>query len=291
MQSAEASSSCHPSSPPTSPIAGWSWCKTLSSRPPASASRSPRTSSTSLPAATTRQGWVDGQSKGEYGTCAIQSWFCRSFPSPPSLQYQVRVYDVNQLSLKFERHLNAEIVDFQILSEDYSKAVFLCDDRRLDFHAKFGSYHKTRVPRAGRCLTYSHPTAELFVAGSAPEIWRLSLEEGRFMAPMPAASPGVNALGLSPAHGLLAAAGEEGLLECYDPRVRASVGSLEAARAAGADGQGLTALRFDDSGMHVAVGTSGGLVAVFDLRSQVRGWETGGGRPGGVSGGPGSSTT
>uniref|UniRef100_A0A1D2A8K0 Uncharacterized protein n=1 Tax=Auxenochlorella protothecoides TaxID=3075 RepID=A0A1D2A8K0_AUXPR len=195
---------------------------------------------------------------------ADQQYIFASGYHPP----RVRVYDVNQLSLKFERHLNAEIVDFQILSEDYSKAVFLCDDRRLDFHAKFGSYHKTRVPRAGRCLTYSHPTAELFVAGSAPEIWRLSLEEGRFMAPMPAASPGVNALGLSPAHGLLAAAGEEGLLECYDPRVRASVGSLEAARAAGADGQGLTALRFDDSGMHVAVGTSGGLVAVFDLRSQ-----------------------
>lgn len=43
---------------------------------------------------------------------------------------QMRCYDVSQLSMKFDRHLDAEIVDFQILSEDYSKAVFLCADRR-----------------------------------------------------------------------------------------------------------------------------------------------------------------
>jgi hypothetical protein len=33
-------------------------------------------------------------------------------------------------------------------------------------------------------------------------------------------------------------------------------------------GEALTALRFDDSGLHVAVGTSNGLVALFDLRAR-----------------------
>ena len=32
-------------------------------------------------------------------------------------------------------------------------------------------------------------------------------------------------------------------------------------------GDGLTAVRFDDAGLHAAVGTSGGRVALFDLRS------------------------
>lgn len=41
----------------------------------------------------------------------------------------------------------------QILSEDYSKAVFLCADRTLCFHARFGSYHKTRVPRCDEPTT------------------------------------------------------------------------------------------------------------------------------------------
>lgn len=42
------------------------------------------------------------------------------------------------------------------------------------------------------------------------------------------------------------------------------------ALTAGCSGQALTALRFDDSGMHLAVGTNNGRVALFDLRSQVR---------------------
>lgn len=141
--------------------------------------------------------------------------------------------------------------------------------RSLCFHARFGAYYKTRVPKFGRDLAYCPFSAELLVAGSAPEVYRLNLAEGRFLAPLQCRSPGVNACGISPAHGLLACAGEDGGLECFDLRARDSLGRLDAAAAAGGAGQGLTALRFDDSGMHVAVGTSGGLVAIFDLRSQV----------------------
>ncbi|PSC72487.1 Nucleolar 10 [Micractinium conductrix] len=181
---------------------------------------------------------------------------------------QMRCYDVSQLSMKFDRHLDSEIVDFQILSEDYSKAVFLCADRSLSFHARFGAYYKTRVPKFGRDLAYCPFSAELLVAASAPEVYRLNLEEGRFLTPLSSRSPAVNACGISPAHGLLACAGEDGALECFDLRQRDSLGWLDAAGAAGGRGQALTALRFDASGMHVAVGTSGGLVALFDLRSQ-----------------------
>ena len=48
----------------------------------------------------------------------------------PFPRLQMRCYDVAQLSMKFSRHLDSEIVDFQILSDDYSKAAFLCADRR-----------------------------------------------------------------------------------------------------------------------------------------------------------------
>lgn len=34
---------------------------------------------------------------------------------------QVRVYELGQLGMKFERHLDSEVVDFQILSDDYAK--------------------------------------------------------------------------------------------------------------------------------------------------------------------------
>ena len=60
----------------------------------------------------------------------------------------------------------------QILSEDYSKAVFLCRDRSLQFHAKFGAYHSTRIPRFGRDMAYAPFNADLLIVGSAPEVYR-----------------------------------------------------------------------------------------------------------------------
>ena len=69
------------------------------------------------------------------------------------------------------------------------------------------------------------------MCGSAPEIYRLNLSEGRFLTPLPTASPAVNACGISPAHGLFGAAGEDGVLECFDLRQRAAVGTLNAAAA------------------------------------------------------------
>ena len=60
----------------------------------------------------------------------------------------------------------------QILSDDYSKAAFLCQDRSIHFHAKFGQYYSTRVPSFGRDLAYAPFSADLLVVGSAPEVYR-----------------------------------------------------------------------------------------------------------------------
>ena len=76
--------------------------------------------------------------------------------------------------------------------------------------------------------------ADLLVCGSAPEVYRLSLSEGRFLTPLPLRSPAANACALSPAHGLFGAAGEDGCLECFDLRQRSSVGRVDVASAADA---------------------------------------------------------
>ena len=85
---------------------------------------------------------------------------------------QVKVYELGQLGLKFERHLDSAIVDFevninlllhpfrcfwfqecvcwallQILDDDYSKLAFLCADRSINLHAKYGKHHSLRIPR------------------------------------------------------------------------------------------------------------------------------------------------
>ncbi|KAL2613245.1 hypothetical protein R1flu_024937 [Riccia fluitans] len=181
---------------------------------------------------------------------------------------QVKVYELKEMSLKFERHLNAEIVDFQILSEDYSKMAFLCSDRSVCLHAKFGSYFSTRIPRMGRDLTYDCWSCDLLVGASSPEIYRLNLEQGRFLAPLQCQSPGVNVLGRSSVHGMVAAGGDDGAIECFDLRQKSSIGRINAAGSTDNPDQEVTSLRFDDGeGILLAAGTSSGQVLIYDLRS------------------------
>jgi len=179
----------------------------------------------------------------------------------------IKVFELDQLACKFERHLTSEIVDFQSLSDDYSKIAIICEDRSVMFHAKFGHYYKTRTPKVGRSIAYADNTCDLLVAGSAPEVYRMNLEQGRYLAPLPSKSPAINCIEVAAAHGMLACAGEDGILECFDLRARSSIGSIDATAAAGGGVEELTALRFEPGGMQLAVGTSGGLVALFDLRS------------------------
>jgi hypothetical protein len=72
----------------------------------------------------------------------------------PWLPAQLKVFDLANLSLKFDRHMDAEVVDFQILSDDYSKAAFLCADRSISFHARFGGYCKVWGGRGRGFKTY-----------------------------------------------------------------------------------------------------------------------------------------
>ena len=43
--------------------------------------------------------------------------------------------------------------------------------------------------------------ADLLICGSAPEVFRLSLSEGRFLTPLSTRSPAANACSVSAAHG------------------------------------------------------------------------------------------
>lgn len=181
---------------------------------------------------------------------------------------QVKVYEVRELSLKFERHLDAEILEFQILGDDYSKLAFLCSDRSVWLHAKYGSHHQLRIPRMGRDLAYNCWSADLLVAASSPELYRINLEQGQFLAPISTRSPAINTVGRSPVHGLLACGGEDGALECFDLRQKVPAGRIDAVGPAGNGNQEVTALRFDENeGFLLAVGTSLGQVLLYDLRA------------------------
>eukprot|EP00216_Chloropicon_sp_CCMP2111_P005383 CAMPEP_0198239520 /NCGR_PEP_ID=MMETSP1446-20131203/4904_1 /TAXON_ID=1461542 ORGANISM="Unidentified sp, Strain CCMP2111" /NCGR_SAMPLE_ID=MMETSP1446 /ASSEMBLY_ACC=CAM_ASM_001112 /LENGTH=651 /DNA_ID=CAMNT_0043922123 /DNA_START=118 /DNA_END=2073 /DNA_ORIENTATION=+ len=184
---------------------------------------------------------------------------------------QVRCFELKETSMKFMRVLQAEIVQFQVLSEDYSKLAFLCNDRSIAIHAKFGAYHNFRIPAPGRDLVYHRESCDLLACGSSSEIYRFNLHQGRFVSPNLRAkdSSAFESMAFSPAHGdLLACGGAEGSLECFDLRQRENAPVvLDVGACIDQPDVPLTCVRFSPDGLRVACGTGSGMVALFDLRS------------------------
>lgn len=185
---------------------------------------------------------------------------------------RVRCFDTYQLSQKFERCLDSDVVTFDILSDDYSKLVFLHIDRYVEFHSQHGHYYKTRIPKFGRDFSYHYPSCDLYFVGASSEIFRLNLEQGRFLNSLQTNAAELNVCDINPVHHLFAAGTLEGRVECWDPRVRNRVAVLDCALSSVTDGteiQGLpsiSSLKFNGS-LGMAVGTSTGQVLLYDLRS------------------------
>uniref|UniRef100_A0AAQ4Q5W2 Nucleolar protein 10 n=1 Tax=Gasterosteus aculeatus aculeatus TaxID=481459 RepID=A0AAQ4Q5W2_GASAC len=176
---------------------------------------------------------------------------------------RVRCYDTYQLSLKFERCLDSDVVAFDILSDDYSKLVFLHADRYVEFHSQHGNYYKTRIPKFGRDFSYHYPSCDLYFVGSTSQVFRLNLEQGRFLNSLQTDAVENNVCDINPVHHLFATGTSEGRVECWDPRVRNRVGTLDCALSSLAEGAevqslpSISALKFNGS-LTMAVGTSTG---------------------------------
>lgn len=180
---------------------------------------------------------------------------------------QIHVYDFSNLSLKFDRHTDSENVDFTILSNDWTKSVHLQNDRTIEFHTKGGIHYKTRIPKFGRTLSYNPSNCDLLIGASSNEIYRLNLEQGRFLNPFVLETEeGVNALDINPVHGLVSAGLEDGTVEFWDPRSRLRAAKLYVADTLGEKTQ-ITASVFRNDGLNFACGTSSGKTLLYDLRA------------------------
>ena len=142
---------------------------------------------------------------------------------------QLRVWDVKELAMKFDRHSDAENVQFEILSEDWTRMVLLQADRTLEFHSQSGMHYKTRIPRFGRDLAYLRSTCDLLAVGAGNEVFRLNLDQGQFLQPWQTSLSGINVVEINPVHQLTALGGEGGVCEFWDPRARKAVSLLELA--------------------------------------------------------------
>lgn len=210
---------------------------------------------------------------------------------------QVRCYDLRELALKWERHTASENVDFQvrlqssrfrhlltftqILSSDWTKSVHLQNDRTVSVHSQSQLHYSIRVPKFGRSLAYHFPSCDTLIGGTGNQVYRLNLEQGRFLNPLDLDSSsveGVNAVDVNPAHQLwsFGVEGSGAGVKFWDPRSRNEIGSLDLPAEylmednianLGSGPLGVTALSSHSNGLSLAVGTSTGHTLLYDLRA------------------------
>ncbi|KAI8987182.1 WD40-repeat-containing domain protein [Pilobolus umbonatus] len=189
---------------------------------------------------------------------------------------QMRVFEFADMSMKFERRTDAETLKFEILSDDWTKQALLQNDRSVELHAQGGIHYRTRIPKFGRDLAYHFPSCDLMLSASGSEVYRLNLDQGRFMNSIQTdAEDGVNCIEINPAHQLFGMGTANGTVELWDPRSKSRVGllsNLEVPAAYGRDDNTVlevSALKFRNDGLTMAVGTTTGHTLLYDLRSSV----------------------
>mmetsp|Transcript_4161 Transcript_4161/g.6159 ORF Transcript_4161/g.6159 Transcript_4161/m.6159 type:complete len:742 (+) Transcript_4161:35-2260(+) len=194
---------------------------------------------------------------------------------------RVRMYDCDQMAMKFERYLDAEPIDVRFLSQDYGKFAVLSNDRSVAFHAPYGHHAVIRIPTFGRALGYEPHSCDLLIPSSSGDVYRFNLEEGRFQQPFTAAAGGT-CIAVSPTHPLSAVGCEDGIVRFYDNRASAEKPMVMLDIAKATDGMGFTddvhsniiglagevcSVAFDAAGLHFACGTKSGCVPLYDMRS------------------------
>lgn len=188
-----------------------------------------------------------------------------------------------------------------MLSDDWTKSLHLQTDRTVQLQAQGGAHARVRIPKFGRALGYHFPSADAIVAAAGREVYRLNLDQGRFLAPFVLGGgdlgepTGCNAIDVNPAHGLLCFGAEgTGVVEMWDPRMRKRAGVLSVATETVLDAAllvarrnlpgvigdaddatttkealsslSVTALAGAEDGLNLAVGTNTGHVLLYDLR-------------------------
>lgn len=185
---------------------------------------------------------------------------------------EMKVFDTEQLGLKFMHRTDHESIDIVFLDTDFRKLVMLQTDRYMEFHSQFGKHHKFRVPKPGRELAYDKSQAHLYVAADGSQVFRFDLDEGIFLEPLTTRNQSNETVCFNPCYPFVICGGDTGVVEAFDCRMdNKKPCSVFDAFQDGDDednGRGVNCSVFSGDGMKMGLGMASGLARVFDIRSQ-----------------------
>ncbi|KAL0237010.1 hypothetical protein PCE1_000407 [Barthelona sp. PCE] len=184
---------------------------------------------------------------------------------------QMRIWELDELSMLLQRNMDSEAKKILNLDDDYGKMVLMHYDRYISFHDKGKGHFRFRLPTYGRDMAYLDYSADLLFTLAAPQLLRLSLEEGRFYAPLelPNCTESL-CVDVAPEHKLICVTTNSGLAHFVDPRSFEIVNTLNLVSVLEPSVEcGIESLcaKFHPSGMKIAIGC-GDKLGYFDLRSK-----------------------
>ena len=180
---------------------------------------------------------------------------------------RLKIYDLNEMSLKVERGLDSEVRRIATISNDYTKCALLLDDRNIEVHAQYGRHFNIRIPKFGRDMIYNKYSCDLLTCGTGNEVYRLNLCEGSFLKPFETSIDGINSLRYNSYLDILGFCGDMGKVEIWDNKTQNKINGLpilENAILNNYDSTELTSIEFNNYLM--AVGNKEGKTSVYDLR-------------------------
>lgn len=182
---------------------------------------------------------------------------CKRILAIGTYKPSIKLFDLENLSLKFERHAVTDLQKVLPLLEDADKFAALRADRVVEFHTRNGLHDTVRYPKRLRDIVFNSCNSELYSCADENGLSRFNLEQGRFL-PSISSSAAAHSLVYSCRHGLLAAVASN-QVDFIDTRTHKPVLGRHYGGAA------LTSAQFDDTGLHFIVGREDGTVGVQDI--------------------------
>ena len=167
----------------------------------------------------------------------------------------VKVFELGQVSCKFETYMSAEVYCIEALSDNWEKVAMLRADQNLHFTCHSGKFAEIRLPFRCRDMAYRWESCDLMLAGAAPLLGRLNLETGEYLAPLtvPDEETSINCVTVGSSLPLIAAGCTNGTVACWDARAPGQpIGGVDLGEDAGE----VTQLVMGEDGITLAVGTA-----------------------------------
>lgn len=169
----------------------------------------------------------------------------------------VRLFDMKSSTMKFERHLANDPLRVLSLEDDAEKFAILRNDKAIEFHTKGGLHEQIKVPAQPKDMLLNKISSELYVGGGYGEIYRLSLDQGRFLRSIPC--KGANSISFSKSNGILGAVARNSL-SLFDSRSKNKIFSRDY-------NDEVLCISMNDQGLKYVIGTEIGEILEYDLRS------------------------